>query len=177
MNKVIAVLASILVLGLVNFSIYHKERLISDGSEVLLELAPVDPRSLMQGDYMILRFTIANDIGAQLKKAQLNIEENLNQDGKVLVTIDNNQVANFKTLAANDNNIKNKSAMSLKYRIRNGQLKFATNAFFFEEGFASFYDKARYGVFKVASDGEMILVDVADESFKRIKQSLLVTKN
>src|SRR5690606_19512775 len=34
------------------------ERTLRDGQLVLLELAPVDPRSLMQGDYMALRFAV-----------------------------------------------------------------------------------------------------------------------
>lgn len=172
MNKVIAILATVLVLGLVNLSIYHKEQLINNGAEVLLELTPVDPRSLMQGDYMVLRLALAGDIEAQLKKAPASVQENLNHDGLVSVALDDNQVAEFIALASD---VKNTNHKLLKYRIRNGRLKFGTNAFFFEEGSAGAYDKARYGVFKVASDGEMILVDMADESFKRIKQGLLAS--
>ena len=174
MNKVIAITTTVLVLGLVNFSIYHKEKLIHEGSEVLLELAPVDPRSLMQGDYMTLRLAIARDIRTQFKKAKEGVAENQNHDGQIIVAVDDNGVAKFKTLGTN---IENPNTMLLKYRVRNGKLKFGTNAFFFEEGSASLFDTARYGVFKVASDGEMILVDMADESFKRIKQGLLATES
>ncbi|MFX7329222.1 GDYXXLXY domain-containing protein, partial [Acinetobacter baumannii] len=34
----------------------QKEMLLKEGQLVLLPLAPVDPRSLMQGDYMALRY-------------------------------------------------------------------------------------------------------------------------
>ena len=34
----------LLVLGLVNWSIYSKERIRTSGERILLELAPVDPR-------------------------------------------------------------------------------------------------------------------------------------
>lgn len=39
-------------LGVANGAIWQKEQLISTGRPIFLELAPVDPRSLMQGDYM-----------------------------------------------------------------------------------------------------------------------------
>ena len=39
-------------------AVRNNERIIAQGRVVLVELAPVDPRSLMQGDYMMLRFAI-----------------------------------------------------------------------------------------------------------------------
>ncbi len=165
MNKLIASLATLFVLGVVNAAIYHKEQHINNGTEVLLELAPVDPRSLMQGDYMILRLAITNDIQSSLKSTQGKDEKAPNHDGLVSVTLDNQKVARFLALTKDAT----PDSMVLRYRIRNGRLKFGTNAFFFEEGSAAAFDKARYGVFKVAADGDMILVDMADESFKRIK--------
>ncbi len=52
--------------------------------------------------------------------------------------------------------------VALKYRVRNRTVKFATNAFFFEEGTASKYEKAKYGEFRVNSKGELLLVAMAD---------------
>ena len=62
MRSAIAIVACVASLGLVNYSIAQKERLLASGAVVFLELAPVDPRSLMQGDYMALRFAIADQI-------------------------------------------------------------------------------------------------------------------
>ena len=50
MRKGIVVLAGLALLVGVNVTILSRERLIDDGTIVLLELAPVDPRSMMQGD-------------------------------------------------------------------------------------------------------------------------------
>ena len=55
----ILVLGAFIVLALVNLQIFGKEAIIRDGRTVLLRLAPVDPRSLIQGDYMALRYGIA----------------------------------------------------------------------------------------------------------------------
>ena len=46
----------VLVLAATNLNIVGKARVIQHGRPVLLELRPVDPRSLIQGDYMQLRY-------------------------------------------------------------------------------------------------------------------------
>jgi len=159
MRKWIAIAAGIIVLALVNFTIYQREHLLRDGKVVLLELAPVDPRSLMQGDYMALNFAIAN------QAFPWNMRDKLT-DGHLVVTLDANSVgklrrfADGKPLAADE--------LLLRYRVRNGQAKFATNAFFFQEGQGALYEKARYGEFRVAPDGEMILDAMRDAQFRRL---------
>ena len=72
MSKVIAVLGLVLALGLINWSIYQKEQHLRHGDVIKLKLAPVDPRSLMQGDYMALRFELANQIREVLPKNESN---------------------------------------------------------------------------------------------------------
>ena len=57
--RALIVFSALLVLGSVNYSIYAKEYIKSHGEVIYLQLAPVDPRSLMQGDYVALRFSIA----------------------------------------------------------------------------------------------------------------------
>ncbi|HMT00386.1 MAG TPA: GDYXXLXY domain-containing protein, partial [Saprospiraceae bacterium] len=52
----------ILLLVYFNGSIISKEDLLKNGKLILLELAPVDPRSLMQGDYMSLRYKISEGL-------------------------------------------------------------------------------------------------------------------
>lgn len=49
-----------LVLVLVGF-IFVQERIVSTGTEVILETRPVDPRDLFRGEYVILRYEIEND--------------------------------------------------------------------------------------------------------------------
>jgi len=159
MRKLIAVLAGVTILVAVNFSIYQREQLLSDGRVVLLELAPVDPRSLMQGDYMALRFKVANDAFPSGDWKQL-------QDGHIIVTVNEQGVGTFKRrddgapIAANE--------ARLRYRIRNGQPKFATNAFFFQEGHAKEYEVARYGEFRVAGNGDMILTAMRGADLKTL---------
>ncbi len=61
-SRALLAIAVVLVLGAVNWSIFAKERIKTHGERIYLALAPVDPRSLMQGDYMALRFELASNI-------------------------------------------------------------------------------------------------------------------
>jgi uncharacterized membrane-anchored protein len=149
MRKALAVLAGIVILVAVNWSIHAREKVLVDGRVVLLELAPVDPRSLMQGDYMALRFNVANDAFASK-----------GSDGAIVIQVDDRDVGTFRRF--DDGTPLAASEARLRYRLRNGFPKFATNAFFFEEGHADDYAKSRFGEFRVAPDGEAILTGLRD---------------
>ena len=149
MRSAIALIACLAMLALVNFSIRGKERQLAGGTVVYLELAPVDPRSLMQGDYMALRFRMANDALPAIK-GSVSVS-----DGRIVALLDERSVAAFRRLE--DGATLAGREVLLRYRVRNGELKFATNAFFFQEGTAKRYAGARYGEFRVAPDGELLL--------------------
>lgn len=147
---------ALLLLAAVNVGIVQRERLLGSGRVVLLELAPVDPRSLMQGDYMALRFRIANDaFGGMSARAK---------DGHLVASVDERGVAHFRRMA--DGTPPAPDEMLMRYRIRAGKPRFATDAWFFEEGKAARYDKARYGEFRVGADGEMILTGMRGEDLR-----------
>ena len=161
MYKKIALSVLVLILVIVNWSIYQKEEHLKTGKVVFLKLAPVDPRSLMQGDYMALRFDMARDISNNI------YGRSESTDGLVLVKLDEKKVATFKSLE--QGSALQSDELLLQYRVRNGTVKFATNAFFFQEGTASNYEKAKYGEFRVNSKGELLLVAMADENVSVIK--------
>lgn len=154
MRKSILILTALIILAAINFNIYQREQLLSNGRVVLLELAPVDPRSLMQGDYMALRFGVANQAFAGKDLQTLD-------DGHLVLTVDERDVATFSRFAEESAVAKNE--VLFRYRIRNGRSKFATNAFFFQEGHAKDYANARFGEFRVSDDGEAILTRLRDK--------------
>src|SRR5262249_38543344 len=160
MRKGIVVLAGLALLVVVNVTILARERLIEEGTVVLLELAPVDPRSMMQGDYMALRFKVARDA------FPLAIPRTAAQDGRLILTRDARTVATYRRL--DDGAPLASEELRMRYRLRNGQPKLATNAWFFEEGHAADYAKARYGEFRVAPDGDAILTGLRDEGLKSL---------
>lgn len=170
MQSKIAISMLVVILAIINFSIYSKEQHLKLDSSIYLQLVPVDPRSLMQGDYMALRFVVANKLShALLKKADPQSIKNklTTHNGKVVVKLDKKRIATFlriyqgEALQANE--------LILNYRVRNNKIKFASNAFFFEEGTAEAYAQARYGEFKVDPQGGLLLKAMFTRQLKLIQ--------
>jgi uncharacterized membrane-anchored protein len=149
--RALSVLGALLVLASVNYSIYAKEDVKRTGEVMYLELAPVDPRSLMQGDYMALRFAVAEQIARQHPEGNL-----------VSLQLDSRRVASMPPPDA-------PGSLRVRYRMRNGQVWLGTNAYFFEEGSASRFTSARYGKFRVdGQSGEAVLVALCDDQLQEL---------
>ena len=161
MRSVIAFVACALMLAAVNYSIVEKEGHLASGRAVYLELAPVDPRSLMQGDYMALRFQMANDARTAIAGSG---EFPKTHDGRIVATLDARSVASFKRL--DDGSPLAPGEIYLRYRVREGEMKFATNAYFFREGTAQRYEPARYGEVRVSEDGEILLTGMRGKNLE-----------
>ncbi len=146
MRERIALVAGLLVLAAIDYVIVQRESLVANGKVVLLELAPVDPRSLMQGDYMALRFQLARQAFGSGKDMK---------DGRIVVALDERGVGRFTRFE--DATPLGPNEVLVRYRVRNGEPKLATNAFFFQEGQGGIYQAARYGEFRASPDGEVIL--------------------
>ncbi len=168
MRKIAAMVVGLIILGLVNYSIFSREKLISDGKTVLLELAPVDPRSLMQGDYMALRFAVTARAQKALKERSESGVETVDKsgDGYIILALDDKGIGQFSRI--DDASELKPNEVRMLYRKRGQKMKFATNAFFFQEGKAKLYEAAKYGEFKVRGDGESILRSMRDEALRTI---------
>lgn len=175
-------LGAVLVLGVANVAIVQKERILSDGQTVLLELAPVDPRSLMQGDYMSLNFALSQNLSALswgLPKDAL-AKMDAQQWVVVAVQLDENKVAQLKgvyleqdgqeRLWSEEGPVAEPSdVMRLRMRRHRSNWTPGTDAWFFAEGSADRFDAARYGEFAVVEDGQSLLRAMLDKDRKEIK--------
>ena len=166
MFKKIALISLVIVLGLVNWSIAGKEKHLAEGQLAFLDLAPVDPRSLMQGDYMALRFRLANEVRNAVIKTDEQRRTSGSSDGFVVVSLDTQNIASFKSIY--DGQAITDGDILMRYRIRNGVVKLATNAFFFQEGKADVYQAARYGAFRIDDEGELLLVSMHDKDLNKL---------
>lgn len=164
-NRWIVIVATAVVLAVVNLAIWQKEHHLAEGDIVYLPLAPVDPRSLMQGDYMALRFALANRICMQLEERATEQTPSA-ADGSVVVRLDEASIAHFERL--DDGTPLADDERRLRYRLRHGEVRFATDAFFFQEGHAERFESAEYGQFRVNEDGEMLLESLYDEALNRL---------
>lgn len=175
-------LGTVLVLGVANVAIVQKERILSDGQTVLLELAPVDPRSLMQGDYMSLNFALSQNLSALswgLPKDAL-AKMDAQQWVVVAVQLDENKVAQLKGVYLEQDGQERlwteegpvaepSDVMRLRMRRHRSNWTPGTDAWFFAEGSADRFDAARYGEFAVVGGGQSLLRAMLDKDRKEIK--------
>jgi len=179
MRNIIMLVTMTLFIATITYLTYQKELILDTGITLRLELAPVDPRSLMQGDYMALRFELADQIKKEhANKDKIQEPNNYNpitsKDGYVIVKLDEKRIATYKTLyedgiTLGDNEIK------LQYRIRQGKVKFATNAFFFQEGTAKAYEASQYGEFRINEHGGLLLANMYDKELNKIETNTVKT--
>jgi len=169
MKSFFIILILFIVLISINFNIFKKEQTLSRGKSVFLQLAPVDPRSLMQGDYMVLNYKIANE----LINTRINLEVKSNtlknsnseifpKDGFLVLTINDSGVGDFNRFYSENYNLEPNEIL-LKYRLRGNILKLGAESFFFQEGQSEKYSAAKYGELKVSADGESILAGLRNE--------------
>jgi uncharacterized membrane-anchored protein len=158
MRHLLILIITIIVLAVINLKIYDKEQLLAKGTTVLLKLAPRDPRSLMQGDYMELRYDIASE--PALRAAE--------RDGYLVISIDDKQVANFKRIYKESTALATDEHL-LQFRKREHDIRLGAESFFFQEGQAKCYENASYGEIRLAGSGESVLVGLRDAEFKRLQ--------
>ena len=164
----------IALLGAVNYKVQQFEDVLATGKPVVLKIAPADPRSLMQGDYMVLNYAILSD----LQQSQFSSESNettgideLSPSGKkayILVHLDKNHVAtlceaqseiptDFKHCTPN---------VYLPIRYKGGWLpKLPSQDYFFAEGKGEHYAQAEYAEYRF-KDGILLLARLLDKDLK-----------
>ena len=134
----------VVVICAFSYAVYQKEKLKSDGISVLLALAPVDPRSLMQGDYMRLRYALESEINQLLysQKHKKIIESTIkNQNtGTIVISLDPKHVAQFIRFDDGKNLADNEYYLNVKRK--NSWIKIKPHSFMFQEGHATYYQRS-----------------------------------
>ena len=153
-------IVSVAVLVVLNGMIWQKERLIDSGQTMYLKLAPVDPRSLIQGDYMRLSYAMADKIGEARAERQTS--------GRVVVRLDDRKVAEFVRVYRGGELGDGERLLRWKYRSR---IAIGANAYYFEEGQAEAFESADYGEVVVAPNGATVLVGLRDAKLRRLGPS------
>ncbi|MGY3915102.1 GDYXXLXY domain-containing protein [Aeromonas australiensis] len=154
-------LSGLAILVGINATVWRYERAISSGEVVLLRLAPVDPRSLMQGDYMRLNYEIAREL-TNRGKPDKHIDT-------LVIRLDAHQVATLVADGKPDQLASDERLLQVHQSERQWQI--GPDAYFFEEGTGEQYEAARYGEFRLQADGKTLLVGLRDETYQPIGQS------
>jgi len=134
------------------------EAIKTDGETVLLELRPVDPRALMMGDFMALRYA---------EERPMSLPNAVPPSGQFILILDENKVGNFSRVA--DGAALSDSEVRINYIKQRRGVTFGAPRYYFQNGTAKTYEQADYGIFKIAPSGRAILVGLADENFEKIE--------
>jgi uncharacterized membrane-anchored protein len=161
-----------------NISIAGKERLIAAGQPIILRLAPLDPRSLMQGDYMELEFAVARDITTALAEQYASDKAAWPREWVAVLRQENGEhvfvrLHGDETLAPGESLLAFKSkglaGKRSSWRSR-GDVSISGNSWFFEEGLGKLYEGARYAELRADSEGTALIVALLDEAKQRLSK-------
>lgn len=144
---------TVVILVMVNLQIMGKEKIAHEGTTILLRLAPVDPRSLLQGDYMALRYSMTGEVSRAARTAQV-------RDGVAIVELGDMNEASFVAIYTGQQ-IDDGQAL-LRFRKRGESVRLASDAYFFEEGQWEIYRGARFGEVRVDDQGDAVLIGLRD---------------
>lgn len=131
--------------------IIRNELHLKNSDSIFIQLQPVDPRSLIQGDYMVLNYHLFwHDVS-------------LNQIQNQATVIAYIQVDHDKRVTATTLTAKYPQKIQLKNLSNQiDQLYPASNSFLFAEGLAECYQRAEYAEFKINPQGKSILASLRD---------------
>lgn len=157
--KKLAVFINLLLLAVIfTFSVV-KEESCQQQTGFYLKLAPVDPRSIMQGDYMILNYEITD-------KALLNIRDNFINRGYINLKIDKNNIGQYVSVSQKPFNDENdKSKISVVFSFNGTDIDINVNSYMFQEGDSSLYSKAEYAQVILVKN-KLRLKALTDKNFK-----------
>ena len=182
----------IALLGAVNYKVQQFEDVLATGKPIVLKIAPVDPRSLMQGDYMILNYAILSEFQQSLVLPESNeslesnesidtvesnetaettgIDESSPSGNKayILVHLDKNHVATFceaqSEIPTDFKHCTPNVYLPIRY---NGSWlpKLPSQDYFFAEGKGEYYAQAEYAEYRF-KDGILLLARLLDKDLK-----------
>lgn len=161
-KQILILLNFILVLLLTTLSAF-KEESYKSREGFYLKLAPIDPRSLMQGDYMILNYEIVDEAWNKIYEIEDRENKTL-KNGFIAVKLNKDNVAIFKDVVKQPDN--NPDLLYIAFKSNGYQLKINADSFFFQEGNVHLYENARYSKV-VLIKNTLRLVDLVDELPKK----------
>lgn len=160
-----SILFIVLVLGGYAFL---QERIISTGTEVLLKTRPIDPRDLLRGEYVVLRYEIEND---ERVREEINRNGNLTDGSPLFVrlTTDSNQLGTIAEVRVQKPDFSN--GLWIRGEISRNGIRFPSlEQYFVPEGMGKPIERIRNDVYVKARilNGEARIVGLVDTDLKDI---------
>lgn len=137
---------------------------------IFIELKPVDPRSILQGDYMALAYELHLQslkalAGSESEALEQVVFNRSSVPAKIILDSQNRVV---RTILDINNSFAGQRLILKNPENRLQALYPASRSFLFAEGLAQCYEKAKYAEFKVNPKGEAILFDLRGEGLQSL---------
>lgn len=151
----------LLQFALLGYQVLSSESILTNGTTVKLELAPVDPRSLLQGDYVQLSYTIATlpdtDFEAG-KKLRVVLRKQENEIHGYSGFYEQDGVWNQPYEKQADDVIINGTTLGYQ------RIEYGIESFFVPEGTGLEIERtAKYAIIKIGSKGDALLESLSPE--------------
>ena len=172
-KPLVALAVVLLILIPLNYKVQQFEDVLATGKPVVLKIAPVDPRSLMQGDYMALSYAILNDIRANLNESEdgVILAKEKKHPSKVYALIHQDEQG-VATLCRVEDSLPNdfKDCVANVYLPGNNFKwlpELPSQEYFFSEGKGQYYAQAEYAEYRF-KDGILLLARLLDKDLKAL---------
>ncbi|WP_226002596.1 GDYXXLXY domain-containing protein [Paenibacillus sp. BJ-4] len=160
LSPLLIVIVIVLQLGIIGFQTVRSENLLATGASIKLKLAPVDPRSLLQGDYVMLNY----DISTPPPSSRTPLQEENWKRGKVKVVLTPGSQGVYTA-----NRLYQKGEKLANHEIvLNGQwdgsrIQYGIENYFIPEGTGRTVEQnAHYAYIRVSRNGDALLERLAE---------------
>ena len=158
MKKIFVVLNLLLLMIVFGYSVIKEEKNLKKAT-FYIKTVPVDPRSLIQGDYMVLNYDIAESARMEIG----NIRK-----GYIRIKINDLKIAEFirideEYLPPSNNEI------SIQFQKNGSNIDIGVNSYLFQEGTGNKFQKAQYTEVIELKNGKLRLKNLLDKDFIKIK--------
>jgi len=164
---ILAVISIVLFLGIIGKNQWQ----LKHSQSIFIKLQPVDPRSLLQGDYMALRYTLhwnETELQSETANKHLPLSHYLINQPHLLAYVQLDQQHRVVASAMNSKMLDQSQAIRpLALKNPDNQIDHlypSAQSFLFAEGLADCYAQAEYAEFKVDSKGNAILTSLRGEN-------------
>ena len=181
-KKILLIVNIIVLFVITGFSARKEESYKKSENYFYLELTPVDPRSLLQGDYMTLNYDITDKVSDFIYNNRTYIYDGENENeveeirelrklanakkAYIAVRLDKDRVARYVKITKEKTD--EKDLLFIAYKTNGYNVNINVISYLFQEGTGDKYEEARYS--KVVLVGNKLrLIDLRDKDFKEIK--------
>lgn len=163
MKKYVPIILACLCILMFLWIIVANEQHLKKSEAIYIKLQPVDPRSLIQGDYMQLNYELYLP---ELANAEADFEV-IQGKAHVLAYVELDAMRRVKATTFEPQQNHQLQKLILKNPHNHSSALYpSTQSFLFAEGLGECYEKAQYAEFKVNREGKAILAGLKGEDLK-----------